>query len=158
MTSDKPNTIKTGLLILNLGSPDSADPAAVRRYLVAFLSDPRVIDLPRWFWIPLLRFVIAPLRAYKTARAYRKIWTAGGSPLGVLTVALADKLRRALGVAGSQVITETAMCVGKPDISNVLARFDSEGIGQLVVLPLYPQYSATTTESAFDAFNFSSVS
>ena len=108
------NTKKTGLLLLNLGSPSSPGPVAVKRYLTEFLSDPRVIDLPRWFWLPLLWFVIAPLRGYKSARAYRKIWTTKGSPLLVMTLQLADRVRSALRLAGSPVITGTAMRYGDP--------------------------------------------
>ena len=151
MNPGEQNQSKKGLLLVNLGSPSSADPNAVRKYLKEFLSDPRVIDLPRWAWLPLLNLVIAPLRGFKSARAYRKIWTPEGSPLVVLTLELAEKLRRALRLEGSTVITETAMRYGEPDISSALAKLDEQAVKQLVVLPLYPQYSATTTESAFDA-------
>ncbi len=136
--------------MLNLGSPSAPDPAAVKRYLVEFLSDPRVIDLPRWLWLPVLHLLIAPLRSQRSARMYRKIWTAQGSPLVVMTLGLADKLRRALRLAGSPVIAAAAMRYGQPDISSVLTKLDDRHIDQLLVLPLYPQYSATTTESAFD--------
>lgn len=143
--------MKTGLLLINLGSPSSPEPAAVKRYLVEFLSDPLVVDLPRWLWLPLLHLVFAPLRSKKSARAYQKIWTAEGSPLVTLTMDLADKVRTALNRAGSLVIVEAAMRYGEPNVAGVLAKLEQQGIDQLVVLPLYPQFSATTTESAFDA-------
>ena len=151
MTEIQQKTAKTGLLLINLGSPDSPSPGSVRRYLVEFLSDPRVIDLPRWFWLPLLYLVIGPLRGFKSARAYQKVWTPEGSPLVVITLDLLEKVRRALRVGGTSVVAEAAMRYGEPDIPGALAKMDAEGVEELVVLPLYPQYSATTTESAFDA-------
>jgi ferrochelatase len=152
VTKNKENrpVMKTGLLLINLGSPSSPEPAAVKRYLVEFLSDPLVVDLPRWLWLPLLHLVIAPLRSKKSARAYQKIWTAEGSPLVTLTMDLADKVRAALNRPGSLIIVEAAMRYGEPDVAGVLAKLEQRGIDQLVVLPLYPQFSATTTESAFD--------
>jgi ferrochelatase len=151
MIEETSKRAKTGLLLLNLGSPDSADAPAVKRYLVEFLSDPRVVTLPRWLWLPLLKLVIAPLRGKKSARAYQKIWTNEGSPLVVLTLKLAEQVRRALRLAGSSISVETAMRYGQPDVAGALARLDERGMDQLIVLPLYPQYSGTTTESAIDA-------
>jgi len=151
MMPNEQNTAKTALLLVNLGSPDAPDAGAVRRYLVEFLSDPRVVDLPRWVWLPLLKLVIGPLRGRRSARAYRKIWTEQGSPLVVLTLRLAEKVQRSLRLAGSDVLVEVAMRYGQPDVAGALARLQDTGIGRLIVLPLYPQFSATTTESSFDA-------
>ena len=138
---------RTVALLVNLGTPSAPSAGAVRRYLVEFLSDPRVVDAPRWFWLPLLRGVIAPIRGIRSARAYRKVWMAEGSPLKVLSERLALAVGREL--AGSGVETRLAMRYGEPSVDRVLA--DLGGVSRLVVLPLYPQYSRTTTASAEDA-------
>jgi ferrochelatase len=136
---------------MNLGSPSAPEPGPVARYLKDFLSDRRVIDLPRWFWLPLLYLVIAPIRGRKSARAYRKIWTDQGSPLVVLTEALAAALREELASQDSPPVIATGMRYGEPSTAHALQSLDRAGIEKLIVLPLYPQYSGTTTESAFDA-------
>ncbi|MCG8591982.1 MAG: ferrochelatase [Proteobacteria bacterium] len=140
-----PLHLPTGVLLVNLGTPDAPTPRAVRRYLREFLSDPRVIDipaLPRWL---LVNGAILPFRPRASARAYRAVWTDAGSPLLVHSQALADGVAAVLG-AGFRV--ELAMRYGQPSIPGALARLESEGIGRLVVVPLFPQYSSAATGSA----------
>src|SRR5262245_39866397 len=110
---------RTGALLVNLGTPSAPSAGAVRRYLVEFLSDPRVVDAPRWFWLPLLRGVIAPIRGVRSARAYRKVWMPEGSPLKVLSARLTAAVGRAL--AGSGVETRLAMRYGEPTVPDALA-------------------------------------
>jgi len=137
-----------GVLLVNLGTPETATPADVAAYLTEFLSDSRVIDFPRWLWLPVLRLIVIPLRRRRTAEAYRKIWTPQGSPLMVFSKSLADKLREALW--GKAEIT-LAMRYGQPGVRTGLEVLKETGVESLVVLPLYPQYSGTTTEAVFDA-------
>jgi len=139
---------ENGVLLVNLGTPDLPDNDSVGRFLTEFLSDPRVVDLPRWFWIPLLRLVIIPLRRGRTTSAYQKIWLDDGSPLRVYSKALCAGLQERLR---SSAKVSLAMRYGAPDIRSRLVSLHAEGIKNLIVLPLYPQYSATTTESVFDA-------
>jgi len=134
------------VLLLNLGTPAAPTAAAVRRYLAEFLSDRRVIDYPRWLWLPLLYGAILRVRPRRSARAYAKIWTPRGSPLLVNSQALADKLASA---SGRKVAL--AMRYGEPGASSILANLLGQGVQRLLLLPLYPQYSATSTASAFDA-------
>jgi ferrochelatase len=141
----------TGILIANLGTPDAPTPGAVRRFLAEFLSDPRVVDLPRWLWLPILHGVILNLRPRRSARAYRAIWTAQGSPLLLNTLSLAARLEpRLAALLGTPVAVAAGMTYGKPSIATALDALRDRGATQLVVLPLYPQYSATTTEAVFD--------
>ncbi|MFL6591784.1 MAG: ferrochelatase [Luteimonas sp.] len=137
----------TALMLVNLGTPAAPTPRAVRRYLAQFLSDPRVVQIPRWLWWPLLRGVILPLRAGRVAHKYASIWRADGSPLAALTRDLAIALQQAL--PGTRVVH--AMRYGDPDIASVLASLSRTGIERVLVLPLYPQYSTTTTASVADA-------
>jgi len=139
---------ENGVLLVNLGTPDVPEKGCVGRFLTEFLSDPRVVDLPRWFWIPLLRLVIIPLRKGRTTAAYKKIWLSKGSPLLVYSEALSAGLQRLLG---SRAKVRLAMRYGAPDIHSRLVSLRDEGVTKLLVLPLYPQYSVTTTESVFDA-------
>jgi ferrochelatase len=136
------------VLLINLGTPAAPTPAAVRRYLAEFLRDPRVIDYPRWLWLPLLYGVILPVRPRRSARAYARIWTAHGSPLLLHSRALAARLDAAL--AGHGVRVELAMRYGEPSIAQAIARLDAAGVRRLLILPLYPQYSATSTGAALD--------
>lgn len=143
---------RVGVLLTNLGTPDSPTSAAVRRYLAEFLSDPRVIELPRALWWPILHGVILRVRPARSARAYRTVWSDEGSPLLVN----AERQRRALQSALDQHMpgpfrVELAMRYGAPSIPQGLERLRSAGARRLLVLPLYPQYSATTTGSTFDA-------
>ena len=137
-----------GVLLVNLGTPRSPEPSAVGAFLTEFLSDPRVVDLPRWIWIPVLRLAIVPLRRYRSAEAYLKIWTPEGSPLMTGSVRLAEGLQKALQ---DEAIVRLAMSYGKPEIRTGLEELREAGVGKLKILPLYPQFSATTTESVFDA-------
>jgi len=142
----------TAVLLVNLGTPDAPTPAAVRRYLAQFLADPRVIDLPRWLWLPLLHGVILNLRPRRSARAYARIWTPQGSPLRVFSDALTAALdRRVRADSGNHVRVALAMCYGQPSIASVLDALQADGLRRLLVLPLYPQYSATSTGAVFDA-------
>ena len=143
---------RCAVLLVNLGTPDAPTPAAVRRYLAEFLADPRVIDLPRWLWLPILYGVILNLRPRRSARAYARIWTAQGSPLRVYSESLAERLNQRIRAAsGNRVRAALAMRYGQPSIRSTLDTLQAEGVRRLVVLPLYPQYSATSTGTVFDA-------
>ena len=135
------------LLLVNLGTPAAPTAAAVRRYLGQFLHDHRVVQLTRWLWCPLLHFVILPLRSPKVARKYAQVWLPGGSPLAVHTAALADAVR--VKLPGRRV--DYAMRYGEPSVGTQLARLQEAGVRRVRVLPLYPQYSTTTTASVADA-------
>jgi len=137
-----------GFLLVNLGTPDAATPAAVRRYLREFLSDPRVIDIHPVARKLLLELVILPVRPRKSAEAYAKVWTAEGSPLLTLSRALEAKVRAALGPGH---LVELAMRYGSPSIPDALARLLASGARRLVVAPLYPQYSSAATGSSVEA-------
>jgi ferrochelatase len=142
-----PDTTSTAVLLVNLGTPDAPTPGAVRRYLREFLGDPRVVQIPRWLWWPLLNLVILPLRASRVARKYAAIWMAEGSPLAVYTHALARTVDRDL--PGIRIAS--AMRYGQPRIDDALEDLRAEGAARVLVLPLYPQYSTTTTASIADA-------
>ena len=142
---------KTGVLVANLGTPDAPTPEAVKRFLAEFLSDRRVVDLPRALWLPLLYGVILRVRPRKSARAYREIWSDSGSPLLVNTFALADALQsRLTALLSTPVPIATGMTYGNPSIAAALKELRARDVQRLLVLPLYPQYSATTTASVFD--------
>ncbi len=142
----------TGVLLVNLGTPEDPSPRAVRRFLAEFLHDHRVVELTRWLWCPLLHFVILPLRGTRSAHAYASIWTPEGSPLKVftekLTARVADQLRSS---QGGPIPVRMAMRYGEPSVGAGLRALRDAGCTRLLVLPLYPQYSATTTASVFDA-------
>jgi ferrochelatase len=140
----------SGLLLVNLGTPEAAAPAPLRRYLAEFLGDPRVIELPRTLWLPILYGVILPFRAGRSARAYAKIWTERGSPLRWHSEDLAGAVQARLAVQGAKVEVRLAMRYGQPAIRKVLDDWIRQGLRRLLVLPLYPQFSATTTATAFD--------
>jgi ferrochelatase len=138
---------RVGLLLVNLGTPDAPHPREVRRYLREFLSDPRVLDLPAALRFLLLELVILPRRPRASAAAYRKIWTAEGSPLLVHGRALAGKVQALLG---DDVQVELAMRYGRPSIAAALDRFAGAGVSRLVVFPLYPHYSSAATGSSIE--------
>ena len=140
------DTSLTALLIVNLGTPEAPTPRAVRRYLAEFLHDHRVVQLTRWLWCPLLHFIILPLRGPKAAAKYASIWMPEGSPLAVYTRRLAGAVQDRL--PGWRV--QDAMRYGEPSIGSRLQAWRAEGVQKVVVLPLYPQYSTTTTESVRD--------
>ena len=138
---------RTALLLVNLGTPDAPTAGAVRRYLGQFLHDYRVVELSRWLWCPLLHGVILPLRSPKVARKYASIWTAKGSPL----LALSRDLAAALQVQLPEFEVCLAMRYGNPAVADVLRELQGKGLQRLLVLPLYPQYSASTVASVHDA-------
>jgi ferrochelatase len=136
----------TTLLLVNLGTPDAPTPRAVRRYLGQFLHDHRVVQLTRWLWCPLLHFLILPLRGPRVARKYAAIWLPGGSPLAVHTRDLAAAVQQRL--PGLQVAH--AMRYGEPSLEAAFMRLRQQRAGRVLVLPLYPQYSTTTTAAVAD--------
>lgn len=139
--------IRKGLLLVNLGTTDAPTSSAVRRYLREFLSDPRVIDIhPLGRWLLLNAFIL-PTRPRVSAAAYQKIWTGSGSPLRVNGLALA---REVSGVLGDGFAVELAMRYGNPSIESALSRLRSKDVGELIVLPLYPQYAASSTSSTLE--------
>ncbi|MEO1325451.1 MAG: ferrochelatase [Pseudomonadota bacterium] len=146
----RPQTL--GLLVVNLGTPDDPSPAAVKRYLKQFLWDPRVVEQPRWLWWLILNLVILNIRPKRSAAAYQEIWTDDGSPLLLfsreLSHAIANQVAENTGV---EVAVELAMSYGNPSIEDAIGRLRQRNARRLVVLPLYPQYSATTTGTVFDA-------
>jgi ferrochelatase len=143
---------KTGVLLVNLGTPEAPDRASVRRYLKEFLWDKRVVELSRPAWWLVLNLFILNTRPAHSARAYRKIWTPEGSPLMVISRAQETALRQSLQQQfGDLVSIELAMRYGSPSIPQSLDKLREQGVRQLLVLPLYPQYSASTTASIFDA-------
>jgi protoporphyrin/coproporphyrin ferrochelatase len=140
---------RLGVLLINLGTPDAPEAAAVRRYLAEFLSDPRVIEIPRIAWLPILHGIILRTRPKKSADAYKQVWTEGaGSPLQYLTWEQADDLRWRFK---DKLIVRHAMRYGKPAIREVISAMQGEGATRMLVAPLYPQYSAATTATAVDA-------
>lgn len=145
-------TAKTGILLANLGTPDAPDRAAVRRYLKEFLWDPRVVEIPRPIWWFVLNLIILNTRPAHSAKAYAKVWTEEGSPLLVISRKQEAALREQLHTYfGDAICIELAMRYGQPSIGQGLEQLRNQGAQRLLVLPLYPQYSATTTASIFDA-------
>jgi protoporphyrin/coproporphyrin ferrochelatase len=145
-------TPSTGVLLVNLGTPAAPTAAAVRPYLAQFLGDPRVIEYPRLLWLAILHGVILRIRPRRSAHAYSRIWTEQGSPLRVLSEALAARLAASLAsLRPSPIRVELAMRYGTPEVFQTIARMQREGVRRLLVLPLYPQYSATSTGSVLDA-------
>lgn len=143
---------KTAIVLVNLGTPEAPSTSAVRTYLREFLSDPRVVEIPRLPWWFILNCIILPFRSAKSARKYQMIWTKEGSPLKVHTKKQAILLRGLLGVRGhGEVLVEYAMRYGTPSISTVLDKLKIENCERILILPAYPQYSATTTASIYDA-------
>lgn len=139
---------RKAVLLLNLGTPSAPSAKAVRQYLAEFLSDPRVVELPAWLWQPFLKIILLPLRSKRTAGLYQSIWMDEGSPLAVYSKRLAENVQQALGDSFKVVL---AMRYGQPSIAMTLKNLLQENnIQSLTILPLYPQYSATTTASCFD--------
>lgn len=140
----------TAVLLCNLGTPDAPTAPALRRYLAQFLSDPRVVEIPRLLWLPILHGIILRTRPRRSAAKYATIWTPEGSPLAVWTQRQAKLLRGWLGQAGASVQVLPAMRYGQPAIAAQLQALQDAGVQRVLVLPLYPQYSSTTTASLFD--------
>jgi ferrochelatase len=142
---------RIGVLLVNLGTPDSASYFAVQRYLREFLADRRVINTSRLIWLPLLYGVILPFRPIRTARKYRKIWLREGSPLAVYSARLTAKVGAALQAQfGGRICVELGMTYGNPSIVRALESLTEQNVKKLLVLPLYPQYCSSTTGSVFD--------
>ncbi len=146
---DHGSAARDGILLVNLGTPAAPTASAVRRYLAEFLSDPRVVEIPRALWLPILYGVILLVRPARSARKYAEIWTAEGSPLAVHTARQAALLPPAL--AGGAPLVEHAMRYGEPGIGSALDRLRAAGCDRILVVPLYPQYAASTTASTMDA-------
>jgi ferrochelatase len=144
-----------GLLIVNLGTPDAPDVASVRRYLAQFLSDPRVVDLPRFVWLPILHGFVLETRPKKSARAYASIWNhdIGEGPLKTITRRQAEKLAAWAETLNGEapLIVDYALRYGVPSISSRIDALIAKGCARIALLPLYPQYAASTNASAADA-------
>lgn len=141
-------TGRIGVLLANLGTPDAPTRGAVRRYLAEFLSDPRVVEIPRAVWLPILHGIILNTRPAKSAHAYAQVWTDEGSPLAAITAAQARALQQRMG---DGVAVRWAMRYGKPAIASELDALKQAGCDRILFAPLYPQYSGATTASAMDA-------
>ena len=139
---------RIGVLLINLGTPDAPEAAAVRRYLAEFLSDPRVIEIPRIAWLPILHGIILRTRPKKSAHAYKQVWTEEGSPLAAITRRQAEALQKRLG---EDVVVDFAMRYGNPGIGRSIENLLALGCERILAAPLYPQYCAATTASAIDA-------
>ncbi|TCV31530.1 ferrochelatase [Vibrio crassostreae] len=139
------NNKKQGVLLVNLGTPDSANPAGVRRFLSEFLHDKRVVNLTRWLWCPILHGVILPIRAPKVAKLYQSVWMDEGSPLLVYSQRQAEKLQKKL-----EMPVALGMTYGNPSIKTGVEQLMDQGVEDIIVLPLYPQYSGTTTAAVSD--------
>jgi ferrochelatase len=149
---------RIGVLLINMGTPDAPTAPAVRRYLAEFLSDPRVIEMPFWLWKPILHGIVLRTRPAKSAEKYRKIWTREGPPLLVHTQTQREMLQGYLGetlkregLPADCVIVEIGMRYGSPSVTHGIETLRQQGCTSLLVLPMYPQYAASTTGSAFDA-------
>jgi ferrochelatase len=145
------STPKTAVMLVNLGSPDEPTAAATRRYLAEFLSDPRVVEIPRAVWWLVLHGIILNTRPAKSAAKYATVWTPQGSPLVTGTQRLSDRLRELLTAQGHDVLVKTAMRYGNPSVPRVLDELRAQGATRVLVLPLYPQYAAATTASVWDS-------
>lgn len=141
----------TAILLCNLGTPDAPTSSAVRRFLAEFLGDPRVVEIPRLLWWLILHGVILRVRPKRSATRYASIWTPDGSPLIAWTDRLAKSLAGNLGDRGHRVTVRMAMRYGAPAIPTVLDELKAAGATRVLVLPLYPQYAASTTASVTDA-------
>lgn len=136
-----------GVLLVNLGTPDAPTPAAVRRYLAQFLSDRRVVEIPRLVWLPILHGIVLRTRPRRSAHAYAQVWTDEGSPLAAITAAQARDLQARL----RDVQVGWAMRYGRPALGEELARLKADGCDRILLAPLYPQYSGATTATVIDA-------
>ena len=143
---------ETGVLLVNLGTPDAPTPQAVRAYLREFLSDPRVVDIPRVLWLPILHLYVLRTRPQVSAARYERIWTRDGSPLRIYTQRQASLL---LGYLGERkhvgIAVDYAMRYGSPSIASKLEALAARGCKRIVLMPLYPQYAESTTGTALDA-------
>ncbi|THA09605.1 ferrochelatase [Rodentibacter pneumotropicus] len=145
-------TKKIGVILANLGTPDEPTPTAVSRYLWTFLTDPRVVDLPRWKWWPLLKTLILPPRSKRVAKNYQTIWTEQGSPLLAITTQQQEALQAYLEEKNINAQIGIAMTYGNPSMQSAVEKLLENHVEKIIVLPLYPQYSSTTTGALFDVF------
>lgn len=143
-------TATTAIVLVNTGSPEAPTEEALRVYLKEFLSDPRIIEMPRWLWLPILNLFILPSRPKKSAERYAKIWTETGSPLLNITRQTVEALRDRF-VDREDVRIEMAMRVGQPSIDRVTQNLVAEGVERIYYMPLFAQYATQTTESILDA-------
>jgi len=149
---DPPNPVRAAIVLVNLGTPAAPTTSAVRRYLAEFLGDPRIVETPRWLWWLILNGVILRIRPRRSARLYRKVWTEQGSPLQAGTRALAERLHARLKQEfGGRVVVRHAMRYGEPSVAATMRELATMGMRRLLVIPLFPQFSATTTASVLDA-------
>jgi len=142
---------KTAVLLINTGSPDQPTTQSVREYLSRFLADPRLVELPRWKWWPILHGIILRTRPSKTAARYQKVWLPEGSPLVVYTEHAARKLDQAMTLKHPHVRVYCAMCYGHPSLEEVVRQMQDDRIERLLVMPLFAQYAPQTSASCFDA-------
>jgi ferrochelatase len=149
---DHASTHRIGVVLVNLGTPAAPDTASVRRYLREFLSDPRVVEVPRWIWKLILEGIILRFRPRRSAHAYQQVWTEQGSPLMTISRELTAAVQSRLDAARpGRYLAGLAMRYGQPAIEPVLRQLQAKGARRFVILPLYPQYSATTTGAVYDA-------
>jgi len=145
-------TPRTGVLLVNLGTPEAPTADALRKYLRQFLSDPRVVEIPRLVWMIILHGIILRVRPAKSAKLYESIWTEKGSPLMVISEQQKEKVTLKLAQELDEPVeVALAMRYGEPSIDKALNNFQQQGIDNIVVMPLYPQYAGPTTGSVFDA-------
>lgn len=144
-------TAQVGVILGQVGTPLSLDRGEVRRYLREFLSDQRVIDLPRWRWLPILHGLVLPTRPKMVAHHFAEIWTDDGSPLLVYSQAQREGIANRLG---QRYQVELGMAYSQPSIAGAVARLEAAGIRKIIVLPLFPQYSNSTTASIYDEVSF----
>ena len=144
--------LKIGVILANLGTPDSPSPKDISRYLWQFLTDPRVVDLPRCKWYPLLKAIILPLRSKRVAKDYRSIWTEQGSPLMVFTEQQKQGLIDFFRQQQLDVEIEIGMTYGNPSMPSAVQKLMDKKVEHIIVLPRYPQYSSSTTGAVFDSF------
>ena len=142
---------KTGILLTNLGTPDAPTAKAVKPYLLEFLSDPRVIELPKFIWQIILRGIILLIRPRRSAKIYSSIWTKDGSPLLSISKKQLELVKKELQSSYPNTVIELAMRYGNPSINSSLKKLQNQQVRRLLILPLYPQYCAATTASTFDA-------
>ena len=143
--------VSTGVLLINLGTPEAPTPRAVRAYLKQFLSDPRVVEIPRLVWLPILYLFVLTRRPKQSAARYAQIWTRDGSPLKLHTEQQTTLLRGYLGDRlRVPLVVDYAMRYGSPSIAEKLEAMKAQGCERILLVPLYPQYSASTTATAFD--------
>jgi ferrochelatase len=142
---------KIGVLLVNLGTPDEPTTSAVRKYLSEFLSDPRIVEIPKIIWWLILNLIILNIRPKKSRDLYKKIWLKEGSPLLVISNKIVEKIKISKNISDQKsVILDLAMRYGNPSINSALENFKEQNINKLSIVPMFPQYSAATTASIFD--------